>query len=98
LKQFEEKGAQLIGLSSDPRAALRAWSNSLGGLAHPLLSDFWPHGATLKAYDLFNEEGGTARRSLMVIDKEGIIRHTELHQGTLPDAQSALAELARLQG
>ena len=97
MKQFEEKGAQLIGLSADPRAGLRSWSNSLGGLSHPLLSDFWPHGATLKAYDILNEDAGTSRRSLMIIDKEGIIRHTELHQGTLPDPTAVLAELDKLQ-
>ena len=98
MKQFEEQGAQLIGLSADPRAGLRSWSNSLGGLSHPLLSDFWPHGATLQAYDIFNADAGTSRRSLMIIDPEGIIRHTELHQGTLPDPQAVLAELTKLQG
>jgi alkyl hydroperoxide reductase subunit AhpC len=98
LKQFEEKGVQLIGLSADPRAGLRTWSNSLGGVTHPLLTDFWPHGKTLQAYDVFNEESGTARRALMIIDKEGIIRHTELHQGTLPDVKAVLEELTKLQG
>ena len=98
MKQFEEKGVQLIGLSADPRAALRTWSNSLGGVTHPLLTDFWPHGKTLQAYDVFNEESGTARRALMIIDKEGIIRHTELHQGTLPDVKAVLEELTKLQG
>ena len=98
MKQFEEKGAQLIGLSSDPRAGLRSWSNSLGGLSYPLLSDFWPHGVTLQAYGIFNEEAGTSKRSLMIIDPEGIIRHAELHQGTLPDPQEVLAGLVKLQG
>ena len=50
------------------------------------------------AYDVFNEEAGTARRSLMIIDKEGMIRHTELHQGTLPDPKAVLEELTKLQG
>ena len=98
MKQFEERGAQLIGLSADPRAALRNWSNSLGNLGHPLMSDFWPHGATLKAYDVFNEDAGTARRALFIIDKEGVIRHTELHQGTLPQPDAVFAELTKLQG
>ena len=98
MKQFQEKDAQLIGLSADPRAGLRTWSNSLGGITHPLLTDFWPHGKTLQAYDVFNEDSGTARRSLMIIDKEGIIRHTELHQGTIPDPKAVLEELTKLQG
>ena len=99
MKQFEEKDAQLIGLSANARAALRSWSNSLGVIAHPLLSDFWPHGKALQAFDVFNEETGTARRSVTIIDKEGVIRHTELYQqGTLPDPNAVLAELTKLQG
>jgi peroxiredoxin len=34
----------------------------------------------------------------MIIDKDGIIRHVELHQGTLPDPAAVLAELDKLQG
>ncbi len=98
MKSFEEKGAQVVGLSADPRAALRSWAQSLGGIAHPLLSDFWPHGETLKAYGVLNEEAGTARRSVFIIDKEGVIRHKELHQGTLPDPEKVLEELTKLQG
>ena len=97
MKQFEEKGAQLIGLSADPRAGLRAWSQSLGGISHPLLTDFWPHGETLRAYGVLNEESGSARRSLMIIDLQGVVRHTELHQGTLPDVKETLAKLDELQ-
>lgn len=97
MKQFEEKNAQLIGLSADTRPGLRTWSNSLGGLSHPLLSDFWPHGAVLESFGVLNPDTGTARRSLFIIDKEGIVRHKEMHQGTLPDPQAVLAELDKLQ-
>lgn len=98
MKQFEEKGAQVIGLSADTRQSLKAWGNSLGGISHPLLSDFWPHGETLKAYDVFNPDSGNSRRSLTIIDKDGVIRHTELHQGTLPQPDAVLAKLTELQG
>ena len=85
-------------MSVDSRHALRTWSNSLGGIRHPLLSDFWPHGGVLASYGLLNEESGMPRRALCIIDPAGIVRHVELHQGTLPDPEAALAELARLQG
>ena len=71
---------------------------SLGGIRHPLLSDFWPHGAVLDSYGVLNEESGTPRRSLFIIDPEGIVRHAELHQGTLPDPEAVIGELAKLQG
>jgi peroxiredoxin (alkyl hydroperoxide reductase subunit C) len=97
LKQFDEKDAQVIGMSTNARASLKAWAQGMGGIAHPLVSDYWPHGATIKAYDVLNEESGTAKRSLFIIDKEGIVRHKEMHQGTLPDPQLVLAELEKLQ-
>ena len=78
--------------------SLRTWASSLGGVSYPLLSDFWPHGATLQAYGVFNEEAGSARRSLFIIDKEGIVRHKEMHQGTLPDPAAVLQELDKLRG
>ncbi len=98
MKSFEEKNAQLIGLSVDSRHALRVWSNSLGGVRHPLLSDFWPHGAVLDSYGILNSQVGMPQRSVMIIDLEGVVRHTEVHQGTLPDPEAVLGVLEGLQG
>jgi peroxiredoxin len=94
--KFEEQEAQVLGLSADPKATLKAWAASLGSVTHPLLSDFWPHGKTLQAYGVFNEQSGGARRSLFIIDPQGIIRHKEEHQGTLPDPQGILDLLSDL--
>ena len=71
---------------------------ALGGIRHPLLADFWPHGGTAQAFGIFNEDAGTANRTVFIIDPEGVIRHSELHQGTLPDVPAILAKLAELQG
>ncbi len=38
-----------------------------------MLSD-WPQNDVIKAYDVWNPERYTARRTTFVIDKEGIIR------------------------
>lgn len=70
----------------------------MGGIRHPLLADFWPHGGVAQTFGIFNEDSGVAKRSLFIIDPDGVIRHSELHQGTLPDANAVLAELAKLQG
>ena len=40
----------------------------------PVLSDFWPHGATAKAYGVFEESRGCALRGTFIIDKSGVIR------------------------
>ena len=70
----------------------------MGGIRHPLLADFWPHGAVAKAFGIFNEETGFANRALLIIDPDGVVRHGELHQGTLPDVGATLEKLAELKG
>ena len=74
------------------------WAMAMGGIRHPLLADFWPHGGVAQAFGIFNEDSGIANRSLFIIDPDGVIRHNELHQGTLPDVDSVLSKLAALQG
>ena len=85
-------------MGADSRHSMRTWSNSLGGINHPLLSDFWPHGAAAESFGVFNKETGAAFRSLFIIDPEGVIQHSELHQGTLPDPNLILSKLEELQG
>lgn len=38
-----------------------------------LLSDFWPHGEVARAYGVFNEERGQARRGTFLIDADGVV-------------------------
>lgn len=40
----------------------------------PVLSNFWPHGDVVRAYEAFNEIVGSANRVTYVLDNEGIIR------------------------
>ena len=72
MKEFEEADTQVLGISVDSFAAAGAFSKSLE-LNFSLLSDFPRHEAA-KAYDVFVEERGIARRVTYVIDKEGVIR------------------------
>jgi len=39
----------------------------------PLLSDFWPHGEAARAYGVFNEERGQARRGTFLIGADGVV-------------------------
>jgi peroxiredoxin len=70
---FEENGVELIGISVDSKATLRAWAEQ-EGYGFTLLADFWPHGAVAKEYGVFLEEKGFANRATFVIDAQGIIR------------------------
>ena len=97
MKQFDEANAQLLGLSVDSMFALKTWAMSMGGIRHPLLADFWPHGGAAKALGIFNEDAGIANRALFIIDPNGVVKHSELHQGTLPQVDDVMAKLAELQ-
>ena len=97
MTKFEEVNAQVLGMSVDSVFALKTWAIAMGGIRHPLLADFWPHGGAAQSLGIFNEDGGVANRALLIIDPEGVVRHGELHQGTLPQVDSTLAKLAELQ-
>lgn len=73
LSLFEEHGVELIGISVDSKATLRAWAEQ-EGYDFTLLADFWPHGAVAKEYGVFLEEKGFANRATFVIDAKGVIR------------------------
>jgi peroxiredoxin len=70
---FNDSHVQLLGISVDPKAALRVWGEQ-EQLDFPLLSDFWPHGEVARAFGVFLEERGTATRATFVIDSTMTIR------------------------
>ncbi|MGW2960021.1 peroxiredoxin [Streptomyces sp. NPDC001220] len=84
LPQFEDRGTQLLAVSNDSIHTLRVFAEQ-EGLEYPLLSDFWPHGETSRAYGVFDEAKGCAVRGTFVIDKEGVVRWTVVNG--LPDAR-----------
>ena len=73
LALFKDHGVELIGISVDSKAALRAWAEE-EGYDFTLLADFWPHGAVAKEYGVFLDGKGFANRATFVIDENGIIR------------------------
>ena len=73
LSMFKNDGVELIGISVDSKAVLRAWGEQ-EGYDFNLLADFWPHGAVAKEYGVFLEDKGYANRATFLIDTKGIIR------------------------
>jgi len=73
LAMFKTSGVELIGISVDSKATLRAFAEQ-EGYDFTLLADFWPHGAVAKEYGVFIEQKGFANRATFVIDTKGIIR------------------------
>jgi len=70
---FADGGVELIGISVDSKATLRAYAEH-EGYEFTLLADFWPHGAVAKEYGVFLEAKGFANRASFLIDTAGIIR------------------------
>ena len=96
-RQIEEKGAQVLGISCDHIPSHRAWSTALGGIPYPELSDWHPKGQVTQAYNLWNEERGAGKRAVIIIDKDGVIRHRkEYAPGTLPEPPEVLEMLDKL--
>ena len=95
--KFQERDTQVLGISTNARAAQTAYSASLGTIPYPILSDFWPHGTVAQSYGIFNEETGTSRRTVMVVDKEGIIRFKRVYTSAGDiDTADILAEVDKL--
>jgi peroxiredoxin len=93
LAEFLTFDTEVLAISCDPMFALRAFADQ-DGLNFPLLSDFWPHGEVARAYDVFDESTGAARRSSYVIDKQGLLRwavHNAMPEGR--DLDEHLAQL-----
>lgn len=68
-----------MGISIDHVPCLKAWSESLGNITYPLLSDFWPHGAIAEKYGVLRSVEGHSERAIFVIDKDGVIRYIDVH-------------------
>ena len=73
LALFRDDDVELVGISVDNKASLRAWAES-EGYDFTLLADFWPHGAVAREYGVFLHEKGYANRATFVIDASGVIR------------------------
>ena len=95
LADFEGCRAQVLGRSVDSVPCHEAWAKSLGDLGYPLLSDM--HRKVCQAYGVHNPERNIARRSTFIVDREGIVRFTEIYpQGAIPDPEKLLAALRAL--
>ena len=79
LAVYTGAGVQVVAISTDPTFSLKAF-RAQEGFPFPLLSDFWPHGATAQAYGVFNDKAGMALRGTFLVDAEGKIAFAEVNQ------------------
>lgn len=94
---FDVNGAILLGITVDNIPTLFAWTNQMGALWFPVLSDFWPHGAVAERYGVLRSDG-VSERALFVIDKKGIIRYIGVNDiNKRPRLEVLVKELERLE-
>lgn len=81
--EFTKLGAEILGVSTDSKFSHKAWINTpvaqggLGKINYPLASDF-TKAVSLK-YGVLVAEEGVALRGLFIIDPEGIIKYSVIH-------------------
>ena len=82
LKEFHDRGINLIGVSVDSQFSHFAWKETpvnkggIGQIKYPLVADLTKEIA--KAYDVLLD-GGVALRGSFLIDKDGTVRHAVIN-------------------
>ena len=93
---FDENDAVLLGITVDNIPTLFAWTNQMGDLWFPVLSDFWPHGAVADKYGLLRSDG-VSERALIFIDKNGIIQDIQVSDiNVRPDLAQCATTLQKM--
>ena len=93
---FDENDAVLLGITVDNIPTLYAWTNQMGDLWFPVLSDFWPHGAVADKYGLLRSDG-VSERALIFIDKNGIIEDIQISDiNVRPDLAQCATTLKKM--
>ena len=94
---FDQHDTTLLGITVDSIPTLFAWTNQMGKLWFPVLSDFWPHGAVAERYGVLRSDG-VSERALFVIDKKGIVRYIEVSDiNKRPSLEALVKELGKLE-
>jgi peroxiredoxin len=94
--QFEKNDTIVLGITVDNIPTLYAWTEHMGGVWFPVLSDFWPHGKVADMYGILRSDG-TSERAIFLIDKQGVIRYVDVHDINLrPDLEQLFGELEGL--
>ncbi len=97
LSEFQELGAEILGISVDGSWCHAAFSKDRK-LHFPLLSDFEPKGEVARRYGVYRASEGVTERALFVINAEGVIHWSHVSPvGVNPGAAGIIHALEELQ-
>ena len=92
-ERFVALSARVLAVSCDAMYTLRAYADA-EAIPFDLLSDHWPHGAIARAYGVFDEQAGCARRGTFVVDSAGLISWQQVNQINEPRELAAVLTAA----
>ncbi|MBI5494639.1 MAG: peroxiredoxin [Deltaproteobacteria bacterium] len=98
VKDFEKRGAVVLGCSVDSKHTHYAWRNTtkdkggIGGISYPLIADLNKNIA--RDYGVLVDGGDVALRGTFIIDKKGVVRTA--HVNDLPIGRSVTETLRTL--
>lgn len=77
LKEFDDLGADVLGVSIDSKFTHLAWKEKIGEICYPMVSDITKEISSM--YGVLLQDEGIALRGLFVIDPEGKLRYQVVH-------------------
>lgn len=78
VEEFKKLNAEVLSVSVDSEHSHKAWINSdLGKINFPMASDMTK--SVSRDYGVLIEEDGVALRGLFIIDPEGVVRYSVIH-------------------
>jgi alkyl hydroperoxide reductase subunit AhpC len=96
MADFERYDAQVVGISVDSIPSHVAFARSIGGIErYPLLADFHPKGAVSQKYGVWKDDKGLCERAIVIVDKQGIIRYIDVHDGSEAPDNAQLLDVLR---
>jgi len=78
--KFQEAGAEVISVSTDTAFVHKAWhdtSDAIGKVDYPMGAD--PTGEVSQLFDVYIDDEGLALRGTFIIDPDGILKTSEIH-------------------
>ncbi|MDR3261567.1 MAG: peroxiredoxin [Tannerella sp.] len=78
--KFQELGVEVYSVSTDSHFVHKAWhdaSETIRKIKYPMLAD--PTGALSRAFGVLIEEDGLAYRGTFLVNPEGLVKITEIH-------------------
>ncbi len=73
LARLNDLDANVVVITVHGVPVAKKWADE-NGFEFPVLSDYWPHGATAQAYGAFNDKVGAANRYTFVLDADAVVR------------------------